>query len=695
MSLNKKKIEKTIFSLKYFNIVKNLNDNYINYIKSYLSVSKDFYSQLINLQKDNEAKTKEILNKIDKNENSNFFQIIKLMQVFPKIYHLHLENLGILLGGLEKEISPYTNFVNEKEAFVYKLVIQFNEAKIDYLKKEEEINKLKTSFLNNMNNSEEIIYKFYSSQKEKKEQNKKNTEKKKKNLKKKKEQKKKNSEKKKNILNNIKKNINLDVLNINKNIITEEQVNNSINNTKKIENNYKEIIETGKMFQDTYIQTDNSSSENIKIVICDIFLQLKKTVMNSLMSLKNIFTIPDKEITNYLSELLSDKEKKKIIEEAMDNFFANNNIEKKEYIPKMYDLKVLEINNESNENKKKEKEKKKNINLKFLNKLKLLGNKNESKISKGEAKISIFEDGLEEMPFIKDEVALLTTKKMINNFKLINDRGFKLNIEEEKTKTNKLSEKIVSTFQKTKKKKNSKEEDKKDEINNNDDEKIENNDNDKDKDDFVVINDTEIISITEEEIKLFESLLDKHHNRIIFLQKLNEFRATGRLIIPKKSFEMMGKFFNIILDKVKRDNDIHSYKNIILLSQTYYALENGNKKYIQELLIDNEIFKDKQFWEDLLNLELGREFKRLYSIEEKKFKNENIEGIKEIKSSKIGNLVFSQIISICDNMISFGVNKETLYEIIEPNFKRYQLSQDIIDNIKEIVQNRFEEEKKI
>ena len=677
MSLNKKKIEKTIFSLKYFNIVKNLNDNYINYIKSYLSVSKDFYSQLINLQKDNEAKTKEILNKIDKNENSNFFQIIKLMQVFPKIYHLHLENLGILLGGLEKEISPYTNFVNEKEAFVNKLVIQFNEAKNDYLKKEEEINKLKTSFLNNMNNSEEIIYKFYSSQKEKKEQSKKN------------------SEKKKNILNNIKKNINLDVLNINKNIITEEQVNNSINNTKKIENNYKEIIETGKIFQDTYIQTDNSSSENIKIVICDIFLQLKKTVMNSLMSLKNIFTIPDKEITNYLSELLSDKEKKKIIEEAMDNFFANNNIEKKEYIPKMYDLKVLEINNESDENKKKEKEKKKNINLKFLNKLKLLGNKNESKISKGEAKISIFEDGLEEMPFIKDEVALLTTKKMINNFKLINDRGFKLNIEEEKTKTNKLSEKIVSTFQKTKKKKNSKEEDKKDEINNNDDEKIENNDNDKDKNNFVVINDTEILSITEEEIKLFESLLDKHHNRIIFLQKLNEFRATGRLIIPKKSFEMMGKFFNIILDKVKRDNDIHSYKNIILLSQTYYALENGNKKYIQELLIDNEIFKDKQFWEDLLNLELGREFKRLYSIEEKKFKNENIEGIKEIKSSKIGNLVFSQIISICDNMISFGVNKETLYEIIEPNFKRYQLSQDIIDNIKEIVQNRFEEEKKI
>ena len=44
--------------------------------------------------------------------------------------------------------------------------------------------------------------------------------------------------------------------------------------------------------------------------------------------------------------------------------------------------------------------------------------------------------------------------------------------------------------------------------------------------------------------------------------------------------------------------------------------------------------------------------------------------------------------------LNCGLNKETLYEIIEPNFKRYQLSQDFIDNIKEIVENRLEEEKK-
>ena len=326
MSLNKNKIEKTIFSLEYFNIVKKLNDNYINYIKGYYSISKGYHSKLLELQKENEKQTKEILKKIKKNENSNFYQIIKLINAIPKIFDLYLDNLGNLLTFLENEITPCNTFLNEKETFVNKLKTQFYDAKNDY--------KIKTTFLNNMNNSEEIIYKFYLSQKDKKDFNKKN------------------SEKKKYILNNI----NLNYLNIN--AITEEQVNSIINNTKKIENNYREIVESGKLFQDTYIQTDNISSENIKNSICDIFLQLKNMVMNFLMSLKNLFTIPDKEINNYLSELFSDKEKKKIIEEALNNYFSKNNIEKKENIPIKYDLKVLALNKDNEENKKKKNEKK-------------------------------------------------------------------------------------------------------------------------------------------------------------------------------------------------------------------------------------------------------------------------------------------------------------------------------------------------
>ena len=139
---------------------------------------------------------------------------------------------------------------------------------------------------------------------------------------------------------------------------------------------------------------------------------------------------------------------------------------------------------------------------------------------------------------------------------------------------------------------------------------------DKDKDEFIIINtDEEIINITEDEINLFEILLDKHYNRIIFLQQLNKFRATGKIIIPKKIGEIIAKFFNIILNTVKRDNDIHSGKNIILLSQTYYILDNNKKKYLQELVWEHQIFQDMKFWEDLLNLEINKEINKFIKVE--------------------------------------------------------------------------------
>ena len=45
-------------------------------------------------------------------------------------------------------------------------------------------------------------------------------------------------------------------------------------------------------------------------------------------------------------------------------------------------------------------------------------------------------------------------------------------------------------------------------------------------------------------------------------------------------------------------------------------------------------------------------------------------------------------------MISFGLNKDQIYQIIDPNFKSYKISQDTIDNIKNIIDSRFIDENK-
>ena len=656
----KDKKENTIISLKYFNNIKNFNDLYLNYLKAYHSISKEYHTKIYNLQKENSLKTKEIISKLDKNECTDFSQIINFVNVLPKIIDLYLENLGYLLKDLEKEMKSYRTFLKEKEILINKFKAQFEEAKNDYIKKENEINKLKNSFMNSMASLEQNIYNFYSNQNEKSSS-------------------KKIIDKKKNVIN-----INLNI----KNAITMDQINSQINNTQKLEKNYKEIIESTKIFQDNFIQSESSSSENIKNIILDISLQLKQSIMNILIPIKNNLKIPETEIDSRLPELIS-ADGKKNIETAMKNYFENNIIQKKVYVPKKYELQVLKTEfQEEDKNKN-------NNNNKFF-KINFRGNKTD--LTKGEKKVSIFEDGLEEMHFINDEYALFTTKKMMKNFQLINSKGFDIQTEEEKTTAKKLSMKIVFNFKKSKKKANDKKENINIENNNNledkdnliiDDDNIGNDNNDE----FVIIDtDKDLISITEEEAKLFEILLDKHYNRIIFMQILNEFRTTGKLEIPKRVYEIVGKLFNFILDTVKRDNDIHTGRNAILLSQTYYTMENDKKKYVQELLINNELFKDMKFWEDLLDLELNKEIKRTFMVEENN--NKNLDVIINLNPQKFDNLAFSQILTISDNMISFGLDKETIYKLMEPKFKSFKLSEQSIETIKNILESRYQEREK-
>jgi hypothetical protein len=136
-----------------------------------------------------------------------------------------------------------------------------------------------------------------------------------------------------------------------------DQINSQINNTQKLEKNYKEIIESTKIFQDNFIQSESSSSENIKNIILDISLQLKQSIMNILIPIKNNLKIPETEIDSRLPELIS-ADGKKNIETAMKNYFENNIIQKKVYVPKKYELQVLktefqeEDKNKNNNNNK-------------------------------------------------------------------------------------------------------------------------------------------------------------------------------------------------------------------------------------------------------------------------------------------------------------------------------------------------------
>ena len=60
---------------------------------------------------------------------------------------------------------------------------------------------------------------------------------------------------------------------------------------------------------------------------------------------------------------------------------------------------------------------------------------------------------------------------------------------------------------------------------------------------------------------------------------------------------------------------------------------------------------------------------------------------------KLSTLYFSQFVTICDNMISFKVSKEDIYKLIESKINEYKMTQEVVNNIKNVVEIRIKEQK--
>ena len=257
-----------------------------------------------------------------------------------------------------------------------------------------------------------------------------------------------------------------------------------------------------------------------------------------------------------------------------------------------------------------------------------------------EDKITKLEDGLGSQYLINDEISFLTIKRM-KLFEYINIKNLDLIKEKEKMKMNELTIKLFDNIKK---------------------------------------DETEIkdINIEQNDIELLESFLQKHHCIIVFLQKLSKFRVKGKYYLSKELYDIFSKSFIQILNKVIEDGDMFSAKNVIVLSQTYYFKEKEDKKYLQEAIKNHHIFKDIKFWEKLFDFFIEKEKQKL-----RKSINLNYINNEENNSSKIA---YGQILTICNNMKEFGLNKNDIYKIIEPKIKFYKLDETSINNIKCILE---------
>ena len=264
--------------------------------------------------------------------------------------------------------------------------------------------------------------------------------------------------------------------------------------------------------------------------------------------------------------------------------------------------------------------------------------------------IAIIEDGFEELSFIDDMPTFQTIKEIADNFELIDIEDTDMKLEEEKMKTRELSQNLLS-FQKAQA-------------------------------------GERCIMLSEDEINELKNLLDKHHNRVLFLQALSTFRAKGKYDFPLDLYNLMDELFCKIIDTVERDKDFHCAKNVIILSQTYYYLDDGKKLYLQEKIKEYKLFSNVNFWKEYLEFSIEKEI-----VKSIKSDTKNGTLIKESQKESddlYANIVFAQLVPISDNMIEFGLDRKKIKDIIKPIIKHYNMNEQSITIIDDVIHKNSE-----
>ena len=560
-------LENINISINYYNFIKEVFDDYIQFITNYKTITNEYLKKLSSLQEKFSYKLSTRDKENMKYKNINIEHIFSLTSPIPKIIKEQIENSNICIKGIETQIENYNKLMKEKEILSNKIQLMFEESRKDLLKKYREIDKLKENFRLSMANTEDIIFKCLS-QKDK--------------------------------------------------TITEDRMKWAIDDSKKIEKDYKNLINSTKLYEETFDSIYLSSLENMKKLCSETSNQMKDLIIDFIILLKNNVKMQMSQIDMYLPEL-GQLAEVKIIENIIINSYRKNN--KLVHVkPQKYRMKI------------------------FKNKIE------EDELGQSTNPIVNLEDGFEEMMLIRDENIVKTLKIMKENFELFEDKNISIEIEEEKVKCMLLIEKILN---------------------------VENPKTTKKSKDLV----------SDDDINELNNLIDKHHNRVVFLQKLSEFRNVGKFEIGKNTFEILSKLFNTLINTIERDVDYHSAKNAIILSQTYYMKDekNNDKIYLQKNIQNKEIFRSKKFWEEFLDFSINKEIVQCVSND---VKNGNIlkENRKEAED-KMSNIAFAQIVPYTDNMREFGLDKETIKELVFPKMEKYKMNKELIQQVKDVIDN--------
>ena len=147
-----------------------------------------------------------------------------------------------------------------------------------------------------------------------------------------------------------------------------------------------------------------------------------------------------------------------------------------------------------------------------------------------------------------------------------------------------------------------------------------------------------------------------YHTFFVILSKL---RSNGSFSQPKSLIDLLGQGFEIILSKSKKNKLYDNVKNCIILSQTYYYEDDKKEKiYIFEYIKNNKWLKTPKFWRNFILYLIENDLGRFDLKKDKDFK-------------KLGEVVFSNLLTFTSNMKNFEIDKRIIVKIMDEFLEKY------------------------
>jgi hypothetical protein len=182
---------------------------------------------------------------------------------------------------------------------------------------------------------------------------------------------------------------------------------------------------------------------------------------------------------------------------------------------------------------------------------------------------------------------------------------------------------------------------------------------------------TDIEIFPEDEINNFiEFLFSKEDYLLEFLLCLNFFRTLGNLEFSEEQFNIIKIVFCRASDYLSEHKNKNLYYHLIILSQTYYKLNNGKKYFLQEEIKNKEFFLNNEFWIEFIEEMINKELIKFENQMQNSTKSE------EEKSKRKEEVISAYILSLFPSFNNFNLKKESIDSILLAIVDKYNLNEE-------------------